>query len=127
MNEASIIEALDDSGTPTPFPILKCRNVFVLPGIPELMRRKWRSVAAHLCESDRPDPFRTVVLRMRGFDETKFAEPMEKIKAKFGDIVLVGSYPVSGESDGARVLLSMESRDEQLLKAAQQMLEGEVN
>lgn len=39
----------------------------------------------------------------------------------------VGSYPVSGEKDGATVLLSLDSREEKALKEAQALLEAELD
>lgn len=44
INETELLDLLDDQGKPTPFPVLKCRNVFVLPGIPDLLKKKWRAV-----------------------------------------------------------------------------------
>ena len=52
LNESTIIEVHDNAGNPAPFPLLKCRNVFVLPGIPDLLRKKFRSVKAQLAEMD---------------------------------------------------------------------------
>jgi hypothetical protein len=30
-----------DDGAQSPFPVLQCRNVYVLPGVPYLLRKKW--------------------------------------------------------------------------------------
>jgi len=40
--EVSIIEQRLDGGQVSPFPLLRCRNVFVLPGIPTLLQKKWQ-------------------------------------------------------------------------------------
>lgn len=38
-----IIETPNEPGRePSPFPLLRCRNVFVLPGIPSLLQKKWQ-------------------------------------------------------------------------------------
>jgi hypothetical protein len=41
-SEVSLIEQRLDSGEVSPFPLLRCRNVFVLPGIPALLQKKWQ-------------------------------------------------------------------------------------
>lgn len=43
-----LLPHLQPDGTPAPFPLLKVRNVFVLPGIPSIVRSKWAAVKAHL-------------------------------------------------------------------------------
>ena len=42
---AGEVEAIDythSDGQPSPFPLIRCRNIYVLPGIPELLRSKWK-------------------------------------------------------------------------------------
>lgn len=31
-----------DNGKQSPFPLMQCRNVYVLPGVPDLLRQKWK-------------------------------------------------------------------------------------
>ena len=83
VNEATVVDTLDEAGRPTAFPLLKCRNVFVLPGIPSLLQQKWRSVKAQLSELETPPQFRNVVLRMKSGDEALFAEPLKKVQQQF--------------------------------------------
>ena len=45
--ELKAIDCLMDDGSLSPFPVLQCRNVYVLPGVPHLLRKKW-SVSAPL-------------------------------------------------------------------------------
>ena len=33
--------ALED-GRPSPFPVIRCRNVYMLPGVPHLLQQKWK-------------------------------------------------------------------------------------
>ncbi len=40
--EAELIDYTQPSGSPSPFPLMKCRNIYVLPGIPKLLREKWK-------------------------------------------------------------------------------------
>lgn len=37
-SEVHLIEHRMEDGTPSPFPLLRCRNVLVLPGIPSLLQ-----------------------------------------------------------------------------------------
>ena len=39
--EVTAIDCLMDDGSESPFPVLQCRNVYVLPGVPHLLRKKW--------------------------------------------------------------------------------------
>ena len=39
--EVTAIDCLTDDGSQSPFPVLQCRNVYVLPGVPYLLRKKW--------------------------------------------------------------------------------------
>lgn len=56
----ALIEHRLDSGELSPFPLLRCRNVYVLPGIPTLLQKKWKvkfgsvSRAHARCLSDTP-------------------------------------------------------------------------
>ena len=40
--EAELIDYTQSSGSPSPFPLMKCRNIYVLPGIPKLLQEKWK-------------------------------------------------------------------------------------
>ena len=39
--EVTAIDCLMPDGSQSPFPVLQCRNVYVLPGVPHLLRKKW--------------------------------------------------------------------------------------
>lgn len=39
--ELKAIDCLMEDGSQSPFPVLQCRNVYVLPGVPHLLRKKW--------------------------------------------------------------------------------------
>lgn len=45
---ASAGGARSRAGATSPFPIVRCRNVFLLPGVPHLLQRKWPRVRAEL-------------------------------------------------------------------------------
>ncbi len=94
--EVSTIEcATEDGGGSSPFPVVCCRNVFILPGVPHLLQHKWQAVRAHLTrEAGRLAPFRSVSLRLATSDETAVAPTLERIGAAFEGSVGIGSYPV---------------------------------
>ena len=127
--EVTLIEYAGDDGRASPFPLLKCRNVFVLPGIPALLQKKWAAVRAHLTAGGdpAPAPFHSVLLRLWLRDETAVAAALEEVAAAAaaaGGGVAVGSYPLTNQSDGCEVVLSLEGKDEGELEAARERLVG---
>lgn len=45
--EVTAIDCVMDDGSQSPFPVLQCRNVYVLPGVPHLLRKKWLVSLGH--------------------------------------------------------------------------------
>ena len=86
------------------FPLIVVENVYILPGIPELLKKKFESVR----ERFRGVPF--VLKRVYvTLWETSIAEHLDALLQEFPELLL-GSYPrIHGES--FRVLLTLESRD----------------
>ena len=39
---SSIVDYTRDDGSASPFPVIRCHNVFVLPGVPDLLKSKWK-------------------------------------------------------------------------------------
>ncbi|KAK9813658.1 hypothetical protein WJX73_002147 [Symbiochloris irregularis] len=118
---AGEVEAIDytlSDGQPSPFPLIRCRNIYVLPGIPELLRSKWKVVRQCLLQDGKLSPFHDIVLRLTLADETSIAPALNNVAASFSGSVSVGSYPVSEESDGARILLALQGKDLQQLNSA---------
>jgi FAD synthetase len=93
------------------FPVVIVENVYVFPGIPELLRRKFESVR---------DRFRGVpVLLKRVFvkrHESDIASSLNTLLLEFPELML-GSYPRIGE-EAFHVLLTLESRDAGYLQRA---------
>eukprot|EP00887_Chlorella_sp_A99_P006739 scaffold3.g6739.t1 len=118
-SEVQLIEHVD-GGRLSPFPLVCCRNVYILPGIPALVQKKWEAVCAHLGATAPAQPkFRTILLRLMLDDETKVAGALEKVAAEVGEEeVCLGSYPI----DGAGVVLSLESKAEAKLEQAHALL-----
>lgn len=38
----TLVDYAKDDGSPSPFPLIRCRNIFVLPGVPDLLHIKWK-------------------------------------------------------------------------------------
>ena len=122
--EVTLIDYIQADGVSSPFPLVRCRNTYILPGVPSLVQQKWRAVKKDLmsrCPKE-PKPFHSVVLRLRLGDETAVASALEEVAKASGDGVAVGSYPVSGQSDGCEVVLSIECKDSDLLEDARNRL-----
>ena len=97
------------------FPVVIVENVHIFPGIPKLLEKKFRSIR---------DRFRGVPFQLRRIyvteRESDIAAHLNQLLTEFPDLML-GSYPRIGEPD-YRVLLTLESRDEDYLVRAQQSL-----
>lgn len=86
------------------FPVVLVRNVYVFPGIPELLRRKFESIRIRF--QGVPFVLRRVYVRRR---ESDIAADLHALLAEFPELLL-GSYPRIGEPE-FHVLLTLESRD----------------
>ncbi|MDH3518908.1 MAG: molybdopterin-binding protein [Myxococcales bacterium] len=86
------------------FPLVVVENVYVFPGIPELLRKKFESVR---------DRFRGVPFNLKRvyvtLMESAIAEDLSDLLREFPDLLL-GSYPRIQE-ESFRVMLTLESRD----------------
>jgi molybdenum cofactor synthesis domain-containing protein len=93
------------------FPVIVVENVHILPGIPELLKRKFLSVR----ERFRGVPFelKRVYLAQR---ESDIAEHLNATLREYPE-TLMGSYPRTGEGDWS-VLVTLESRDGDYLMRA---------
>jgi FAD synthetase len=96
------------------FPVVVVENVHILPGVPQLLQRKFHSIR----ERFRGIPFqlRRVFVKLR---ESDIAPALNELLLAFPELLL-GSYPQIGEPD-YQVLLTLESRDADYLRRA---LEG---
>jgi molybdenum cofactor synthesis domain-containing protein len=86
------------------FPLVVVENVYIFPGIPELLRKKFETAR----ERFRGVPFvlkRVYVTRM----ESEIAQHLHELLAEFPELLL-GSYPRIQE-ESFRVMLTLESRD----------------
>ncbi|MEO6951869.1 MAG: molybdopterin-binding protein [Polyangia bacterium] len=99
------------AGDDTTWPVVAYRNVYILPGVPQIFRRKWEAIR----ERFRQAPFylRSVFTTL---DEGAMAHHLDAVVAQFAD-VQVGSYPKIGAPD-YRVKVTLESKSETDAKAA---------
>eukprot|EP00878_Enallax_costatus_P028716 GHUV01031051.1.p1 GENE.GHUV01031051.1~~GHUV01031051.1.p1 ORF type:complete len:571 (+),score=152.40 GHUV01031051.1:434-2146(+) len=118
-----LIPVMADNGTLSPFPLVAVRNVFVLPGVPHLLRQKWSAVSAELQAAVQLAPFSNRVVRLAEEDEAAVAPLLDTLAQQWGSEMAIGSYPVSGQRDGARLLVTLESKQTDRLDAALEQFE----
>jgi molybdenum cofactor synthesis domain-containing protein len=97
------------------FPVVVVHNVYILPGIPELLRRKFESIRARF--QGVPFVLRRVYVRRR---ESDIAAHLNAVLVEFPELML-GSYPRSGDTV-SQVLLTLESRDSDYVQRALDVL-----
>lgn len=97
-------------GTDPAWPVVRFRNVYIFPGVPALLRRKFLSIR----ESFRGEPMVCAEIHMRG-DETSVAAQLDDIDRRH-TAVAIGSYPRFG--DGDRLIITVEGRDRAAVEAA---------
>lgn len=104
-------------GKDTTWPVVSFGNVYILPGVPELFRRKF---------VDMRDRFRSQpVVAARLFvnaDEGRIAPDLDRIVGEFPE-VKIGSYPRFTEQD-FRVLLTLEHKERAKVSAAYAALDA---
>jgi len=103
MAQVPVGAALIDSGDRW-FPLVVVENVYIFPGIPELLRKKFESVRDRF--SGIPFVLKRVYVTLM---ESSIAEDLNALLGEFPDLLL-GSYPRIHE-ESFRVMLTLESRD----------------
>ena len=99
-------------GDATPgWPVIAMRNVYILPGVPELFRRKFLSVRERFRET--PYCLRSV---FTSSEEGLIAAELDRIVATYG-AVAVGSYPSFSAPD-YKVKVTIEGKDAVAVAAA---------
>jgi molybdopterin-biosynthesis enzyme MoeA-like protein len=93
------------------FPTIKCENVYVLPGIPELFEQKFLALRDRFAAA--PYYLRVVYTRE---GEGAIAEHLNATLAAFPELLL-GSYPKLADPEYA-VKLTLESKDRAYLERA---------
>ncbi|KAI8473634.1 MAG: MoaB/Mog domain-containing protein, partial [Monoraphidium minutum] len=120
----TLLSPRTEGGALSPWPVVKCRNVFMLPGVPHLLQKKWGMIRSELQTMATLNPFSNRVFRLGVADEAAVAPLLETLAGEWGGEVAIGSYPVTAQPDGARLLLTLESkRADSLTPAAARLRE----
>lgn len=99
------------------FPPVIFRNIYIFPGIPEFLRRKF----SLLKERFRSEPYK--IMRIYVNEEECFIAPyLDSVVREFQDVE-IGSYPKI-DSPTYKVVLTLESRDGDSLRRAHERLLG---
>ncbi len=93
------------------FPVVRVKNVWVFPGSPHLLQRKFESV----CEYFTGTPYITRELRLNS-GEPEIARFLTDIQRRFTDVTL-GSYPQEPGAD-FRLLLTLKGKQQTAVDAA---------
>ncbi len=93
------------------YPVPLYRNIYVLPGVPEILEQKFRAIR----ERFRDEPFFLKRLYLNAL-ESSIADTLSAVVDEFSGID-IGSYP-TWNFDEYKVLVTVESRDAALLERA---------
>ena len=101
------------------WPMPRLHNVYILPGIPEIFRRKFLAIR----ELFREPPFHLRQVFVRS-EEGEIARHLDLVAGKYADVAL-GSYPrLEPDADGHRVKLTLEGKvRERVDSAAAELVE----
>jgi molybdenum cofactor synthesis domain-containing protein len=102
------------------WPTLKMRNVFILPGVPEIFRLKFEAIRGLFSAA----PF-TLAEIFLSCEETKIAKVLWEVSERFPQVQM-GSYPRFDEEADHRVKLTLEGKDARLVKEAFAVLEASL-
>ena len=97
-------------GTDPAWPVVRFRNVYIFPGVPALLRRKFTSIR----ETFRGEPMVCAEVHLRGA-ETAIAAVLDEIDARHASVA-IGSYPRFDEGD--KLIITVEARDRAAVEAA---------
>ena len=93
------------SDGPDDWPVLQCRNIFVLPGVPEYFEKKIQDVAGYLsCQLERGAGYKVIL----SVDENSIV-PMLNCVVENNPMVSVGSYPFVNHPD-RKTVITLEGR-----------------
>jgi len=93
------------------FPVVALENVYIFPGIPDAVRRKFERIRERFREA--PYILRRIFLRC---DEGGIADDLAAIQCQFSELQL-GSYPILNNPDH-NVMLTLESKNAEYVEQA---------
>ncbi|HEX4998772.1 MAG TPA: molybdopterin-binding protein [Terriglobia bacterium] len=102
------------------FPVIAVENVYIFPGVPEILRRKFTRIR----ELFREAPFRLREIYLRD-DEGRVAPALNRVLDQFPDLML-GSYPYLDNPDYS-IKITLESKDASYLERASVLLLEELS
>jgi FAD synthetase len=102
------------------FPVIAVENVYIFPGVPEILQRKFERIKEMFREA--PFYLREIYLRA---DEGQIAGILHRILAEFPDLML-GSYPYF-DNPVYSIKLTLESKDRAYLERAHAFLLEELS
>lgn len=111
---------------PSPFPLLRCGNIYILPGVPQGCREKWGALKKHLLEGELLPPFHSIVVRLSGTHEVLNGCVLDGVEDEMGGDVELGRDLVPNQEDNSGMLLCLESKDKMQLDAAYEILKGRL-
>ena len=101
------------------FPVIAVENVYIFPGVPEILQRKFERIK----EMFREAPFHLAEVYLRA-DEGQIASVLHHVLADFPELLL-GSYPYFNNPSYS-IKLTLESKDQKYLERARQFLISEL-
>src|SRR6266853_92075 len=101
------------------FPVIAVENVYIFPGVPEILQRKFERIK----EMFREAPFHLKEVFLRA-DEGQIAGILHRVLAAFPDLML-GSYPYF-DNPVYSIKLTLESKDTAYLERAHALLLEEL-
>jgi hypothetical protein len=102
------------------FPVVVVKNVYIFPGVPEILQRKFSKIR----ELFREAPYHLVEVYLQA-DEGQIARILHFVLEKFPDLQL-GSYPYFTRPDYS-IKLTLESKDTAYLASAHSLLLSELS
>src|SRR5436190_3171588 len=86
------------------FPVIAVENVYIFPGVPEILQRKFERIK----EMFREEPFHLREIFLRA-DEGQIADTLHRVLERFPHLLL-GSYPYF-DNPTYSIKLTLESKD----------------
>lgn len=93
------------------FPTIRLENIYILPGIPEILRKKFAAIRALFAT----EPYHLRVI-YTSHSESMIADSLNQTVSEFPELLL-GSYPKMGDPEYL-VKLTMESKDDAYVQRA---------